>query len=141
MKPASKVFPSFPCAREIRTLDVSTAKRTYQPYFDTLLSFSQQLTTHQMQRSVFAARKLSVRLNGLGQNTRKFSEYFHPFPSTAATPNGLYLMHAVRDSEFSTVKAALESGVDPNFRAEEVRPCKSLFQEKLILFFLPWSRI
>eukprot|EP01032_Pedospumella_encystans_P030510 gene30510-34440_t len=72
-----------------------------------------------MQRSIFAARKLSVRLNGLGQNTRKFSEYFHPFPSTAATPDGLYLMHAVKDSEFSTVKAALESGVDPNFRAEE----------------------
>lgn len=66
------------------------------------------------------ARRLSGRIHGLSRNARNFSEFFHPFPSTAATPDGLYLMYAVKDNEFSTVKAALESGVDPNFRCEEV---------------------
>lgn len=71
-----------------------------------------------MKRSTIMVKSLSGGLHG---NTRKLSEFFHPFPSTSATPDGLYLMHAVKDSEFSTVKAALESGVNPNFRSEEVR--------------------
>lgn len=59
-------------------------------------------------------------LLGSRQVMKNFSEFFHPYPATESTPNGQYLVQAVWDNELETVQQALESGVDPNYRAKEV---------------------
>ena len=74
-----------------------------------------------MSFSISVGMRRAGRFRRLGLSLRRFSDLHHLPPSTETTP-GYCLVRAVRDSGLSTVKAALESGVDPNFRSEEVRP-------------------
>ena len=74
-----------------------------------------------MSFSISVGMRRAGRFRRLGLSLRRFSDLHHLPPSTETTP-GYCLVRAVRDNGLSTVKAALESGVDPNFRSEEVRP-------------------
>eukprot|EP00598_Pedospumella_elongata_P009185 CAMPEP_0184996762 /NCGR_PEP_ID=MMETSP1098-20130426/57544_1 /TAXON_ID=89044 /ORGANISM="Spumella elongata, Strain CCAP 955/1" /LENGTH=176 /DNA_ID=CAMNT_0027523285 /DNA_START=54 /DNA_END=584 /DNA_ORIENTATION=- len=71
-----------------------------------------------MSFSISMGMRLTGRFRRLGLSLHRFSDLHHLPPSTETTP-GYCLVRAVRDNGLSTVKAALESGVDPNFRSEE----------------------
>jgi hypothetical protein len=51
---------------------------------------------------------------------RAMSEFYSPYPKTKGVRVGHYLVNAILQSDKHTVFDILESGVDPNFRAEQV---------------------
>lgn len=51
---------------------------------------------------------------------RNYSEFPESFPSTKGVADGKYLVNAVLAHDTGTVLDILESGVDPNFRSEQV---------------------
>lgn len=52
---------------------------------------------------------------------RVFSEFYAPYPKTNHVADGHYLVQAVIKGDVHTVEDSLNSGVDPNYRAEEVQ--------------------
>ena len=78
--------------------------------------------------SVVSRQRISVAVVGFKftrcesvNQTRKFSEFFDPYPTTRAMGNnGQYLTQAVSDGDLRAVEDALSSGVNPNFQNAEV---------------------
>jgi hypothetical protein len=52
---------------------------------------------------------------------RPFSSLFEPDPTSNGVVDGYYLIKSVCSGDVSVIEHILDSGVDPNFRAEDVR--------------------
>ena len=53
--------------------------------------------------------------------TRQFSEYYNSYPATKTIKSGEYLFQAVKSGDEKGLINALDSGIDPNSRDEEVQ--------------------
>lgn len=107
-------------------LAISKLLRTEHPLFDffLLLDFKQLTLTMLCKWTVSGVKLLVSRCEPgrvLRRKTRNFSEFFESYPSTKVVPDGQYLVNAVLAHDIGTVVDILDSGINPNFRAEQVK--------------------